>query len=98
MMALGRPQMDRRALADALFWRLHALPALPATSAQMIDACFASRTHYVDITGEFDVFVAAQRRQADAQAAGIRRISPSATARADHLERRGRHPGIACSN
>jgi short subunit dehydrogenase-like uncharacterized protein len=26
----------------------------------MIDACFASRTHYVDITGEFDVFVAAQ--------------------------------------
>jgi short subunit dehydrogenase-like uncharacterized protein len=37
----------------------------------MIDACFASRTHYVDITGEFDVFVAAQRRHADAQAAGI---------------------------
>ena len=37
----------------------------------MIDACFASRTHYVDITGEFDVFVAAQRRDADAQAAGI---------------------------
>ena len=37
----------------------------------MIDACFASRTHYVDITGELDVFVAAQRRHADAQAAGI---------------------------
>jgi short subunit dehydrogenase-like uncharacterized protein len=37
----------------------------------MIDACFASRTHYLDITGELDVFLAAQRRHADAQAAGI---------------------------
>jgi short subunit dehydrogenase-like uncharacterized protein len=42
-----------------------------ATSAPMIDACVTSRAHYLDITGEIDVFLAAQRRQADAQAAGI---------------------------
>jgi short subunit dehydrogenase-like uncharacterized protein len=37
----------------------------------MIDACLASQTHYLDITGELDIFLAAQRRHADAQAAGI---------------------------
>jgi short subunit dehydrogenase-like uncharacterized protein len=42
-----------------------------ATSAPMIDACLRSRAHYLDITGEIEVFVAAQRRHADAQAAGI---------------------------
>ena len=42
-----------------------------ATSAPMIDACLTSRAHYVDITGEIDVFLAAQRRHSDAQAAGI---------------------------
>jgi short subunit dehydrogenase-like uncharacterized protein len=42
-----------------------------ATSAPMIDACLTSRTHYLDITGEIDVFLAAQRRHADADAAGI---------------------------
>ena len=42
-----------------------------ATSAPMIDACLTSRAHYLDITGETEVFVAAQRRHADAQAAGI---------------------------
>jgi short subunit dehydrogenase-like uncharacterized protein len=29
----------------------------------MIDACLANRTHYVDITCELEVFLAAQRRQ-----------------------------------
>jgi len=42
-----------------------------ATSAPMIDACLTSRVHYIDITGEIDVFLAAQCRHADAQAAGI---------------------------
>jgi short subunit dehydrogenase-like uncharacterized protein len=42
-----------------------------ATGAPMIDACLTSRAHYLDITGEIDVFLAAQRRHADAQAAGI---------------------------
>ena len=42
-----------------------------AGSARMIETCLISRTHYLDITGEIDVFVAAQRRHAQAQAAGI---------------------------
>ena len=37
----------------------------------MIETCLISRTHYLDITGEIDVFVAAQHRHAEAQAAGI---------------------------
>jgi short subunit dehydrogenase-like uncharacterized protein len=37
-----------------------------ATSAPMIDSCLMSQTHYLDITGEIDVFVAAQRRNAEA--------------------------------
>jgi short subunit dehydrogenase-like uncharacterized protein len=42
-----------------------------ATAAPMIDACLAARTHYVDITGEIDVFVAAERRHDEAKVAGI---------------------------
>jgi short subunit dehydrogenase-like uncharacterized protein len=42
-----------------------------ATSTPMIDACLTSRAHYLDITGEIEVFVTAQRRHAGAQAAGI---------------------------
>jgi short subunit dehydrogenase-like uncharacterized protein len=49
----------------------HCAGPFSATSAQMIDACLTSRTHYLDITGELDVFLAAQRRHADAQTAGI---------------------------
>ena len=37
----------------------------------MIDACLTSQTHYLDITGELDVFLAAQRGHADAQATEI---------------------------
>ena len=42
-----------------------------ATSGPMIDACLKSRTHYLDITGEIEVFLAAQRRHEDAKAAGV---------------------------
>jgi short subunit dehydrogenase-like uncharacterized protein len=42
-----------------------------ATSGPMIDACLKSRSHYLDITGEIEVFLAAQRRDADAKSAGV---------------------------
>ena len=42
-----------------------------ATFAPMLDACIAARTHYVDITGEIDVFLAAEHRRDEANAAGI---------------------------
>src|SRR5215468_2000691 len=49
----------------------HCAGPFSATSAQMIGACLTSRTHYLDITGELPVFLAAQRQHADARAAGI---------------------------
>ncbi len=42
-----------------------------ATAAPMIEACLASRVHYLDITGEIDVFEAAHARDAEARASGI---------------------------
>src|SRR5271169_2806670 len=60
---------DARAAAAALTDMAvvsHCAGPFSATSAQMIDACLTSRTHYLDITGELDVFLAAQRRHADA--------------------------------
>jgi short subunit dehydrogenase-like uncharacterized protein len=42
-----------------------------ATSRSLIDACIATGTHYLDITGEIDVFVAARSRDAEARRAGI---------------------------
>ena len=67
---LGDAQSATAALVDMAVVA-HCAGPFAATSAQMIDACLTSRTHYLDITGELDVFLAAQRRDADAQAAGI---------------------------
>lgn len=67
---LGDAPVAAAALADMKVVANCAGP-FAATSAQMIDACLTSRTHYLDITGEIDVFLAAQRRNADAKAAGI---------------------------
>ena len=60
----------RRAI-DGISVVAHCAGPFAATSAPMIDACLLARAHYVDITGEIDVFVAAQRRHQAAKAAGI---------------------------
>jgi short subunit dehydrogenase-like uncharacterized protein len=65
---------DTRAAAAALAGVAvvaHCAGPFSATSAPMIEACLTSRTHYLDITGEIDVFLAAQRRHTDAQSTGI---------------------------
>jgi short subunit dehydrogenase-like uncharacterized protein len=49
----------------------HCAGPYSATSAPMLAACLATRTHYVDITGEIDVMLASHARDADARAAGI---------------------------
>ncbi|MEU4739604.1 saccharopine dehydrogenase NADP-binding domain-containing protein [Actinosynnema sp. NPDC023658] len=49
----------------------HCAGPFAATSGPMVDACLRSGTHYVDITGEIDVFEAVSRRDADAKAAGV---------------------------
>jgi short subunit dehydrogenase-like uncharacterized protein len=42
-----------------------------ATSQQMADACIRSRVHYLDITGEIDVFEALAARDAEAKKVGV---------------------------
>jgi short subunit dehydrogenase-like uncharacterized protein len=41
------------------------------TAPSMIDACVRTRTHYLDIAGEWPVFAAAQNRGEEAAAAGV---------------------------
>jgi len=50
---------------------LHCAGPFSATSAPVLDACLATKAHYLDITGEIDVFAAAHARDAEAKAAGI---------------------------
>jgi short subunit dehydrogenase-like uncharacterized protein len=42
-----------------------------ATSRPVVEACLRKRKHYLDITGELDVFEACFARDADAKAAGV---------------------------
>lgn len=50
---------------------LHCAGPFSATSAPMLEACLATRTHYLDITGEIDVFAHCHAQHARAQEAGI---------------------------
>ena len=50
---------------------LHMAGPFSATSAPMIDACLATGTHYLDITGEISVFEALFKRHREAVDAGI---------------------------
>jgi len=45
-----------RALLGGVACVLHAAGPFSATARQMLEACFATRTHYLDITGEIPVF------------------------------------------
>ncbi|MBB5808423.1 saccharopine dehydrogenase (NAD+, L-lysine-forming) [Saccharothrix ecbatanensis] len=49
----------------------HCAGPFSATSGPMVAACLASRTHYVDITGEIDVFEAVARQDKAAKDAGV---------------------------
>ncbi|WP_304641299.1 saccharopine dehydrogenase family protein [Pseudomonas sp.] len=49
----------------------HCAGPFSSTSQPMIDACLSARAHYLDITGEISVFVAAQARHAEAVEAGV---------------------------
>lgn len=50
---------------------LHCAGPFSATSAPMVRACLASRTHYLDITGEIEVFEAVHGLSAEARSAGV---------------------------
>jgi len=67
---LDHPDELAAQLADVDALVLAAGP-FSATSRPAVDACIASKTHYLDITGEIAVFEACRRRDAEAKAAGI---------------------------
>ncbi|MFD5829100.1 saccharopine dehydrogenase family protein [Lentzea sp. NPDC060358] len=50
---------------------VHCAGPFSRTAGAMVDACLASRTHYLDITGEIDVFESLNLRHLDARKAGI---------------------------
>ncbi|WP_377268838.1 saccharopine dehydrogenase family protein [Peterkaempfera sp. SMS 1(5)a] len=50
---------------------VHCAGPFSATAAPMVDACLATRTHYLDITGEIDVFEWIHARGAEAREAGV---------------------------
>lgn len=68
--ALDDPVTLRAALSGV---RLVAHCAGPfvATSAPMVDACLATGTHYLDVTGEIEVFESIFARHEEAVAAGV---------------------------
>jgi short subunit dehydrogenase-like uncharacterized protein len=68
--ALSDVAATRRAL-DGVAVLANCAGPFAATFAPLADACLLARTHYADVTGEIDVFVAAERRGDDARAAGI---------------------------
>jgi short subunit dehydrogenase-like uncharacterized protein len=49
----------------------HCAGPFSATSAPMVEACLRSGTHYLDITGEIDVFESIFARDAEARDAGV---------------------------
>jgi short subunit dehydrogenase-like uncharacterized protein len=63
--ALVRQNLKEQALV------LHCAGPFSATSAPMLDGCLAARAHYLDITGEIDVFAQCHARDAAAREAGI---------------------------
>jgi short subunit dehydrogenase-like uncharacterized protein len=50
---------------------IHCAGPFSATAAPMMAGCLAARAHYIDITGEIDVFELGHRHDAKARAAGI---------------------------
>jgi saccharopine dehydrogenase (NAD+, L-lysine-forming) len=67
---LGAPDQIDAALADTGIV-LHAAGPFIGTASPMMDACIRTRTHYLDIAGEWPVFVDAIRRSQAAAEAGI---------------------------
>jgi short subunit dehydrogenase-like uncharacterized protein len=69
---------DARAADEALSGMkavLHCAGPFVRTSEPMADACLRSKAHYVDVTGEIDVFERLAARHAEATAAGVMLLS-----------------------
>ncbi|MCQ8278584.1 saccharopine dehydrogenase NADP-binding domain-containing protein [Acetobacteraceae bacterium KSS8] len=68
--ALGAPAVTAQHLRDIALV-LHCAGPFSATAAPMMAACLLACTHYLDITGEIDVFEHAQSLDRQAREAGI---------------------------
>lgn len=68
--SLNDPEEVRLGL-DGIDAVIHMAGPFSATSAPMVDACLATGTHYMDITGEIGVFEAVFAKDAAAKAAGV---------------------------
>jgi len=68
--ALDDPAALAEALAD-VDAVVHVAGPFSATSAPMVAACLAARRHYLDVTGEIDVFEAVLARGAEAADRGV---------------------------
>ena len=69
--AFGLEAEELRRGLDGIDLVLHCAGPFSATCAPMLEACLAQRTHYLDITGEIDVFAYCHAQHARAQTAGI---------------------------
>ncbi len=67
---LSDPSALRDALKDVDVVA-HCAGPFSSTSQPMVDACLATGTHYLDITGEIDVFEAVLARDDEARRAGV---------------------------
>lgn len=67
---LDDPAAVRAGLADVDVV-VHCAGPFSRTSKPMVDACLATGTHYLDITGEMAVFEEVAKRDADAKEAGV---------------------------
>lgn len=62
---------DLRSILSGVRAVAHCAGPFSVTSAPMVDACIAAGIHYIDVTGEIDVFEAVFDRHDDAVAAGV---------------------------
>lgn len=70
VVALDEPRVLDMVLEDATAV-LHCAGPFTETAAPMVDACLRTGTHYLDITGEIDVFEALHDRDEEAEDAGV---------------------------
>lgn len=69
--ALDGAASDTARRLDGVDVVLHCAGPFSRTAAPMLDACLAARTHYLDITGEIDVFALCHGADARARQSGI---------------------------
>ena len=70
LFSLDEPRRVDEALAG-MGLVLHCAGPFSRTSRPMADACLRTRTHYLDLTGEVEVFEALAARDLEARAAGV---------------------------